>query len=92
MDVKDAVHKAKEFLVDLLADEDPSNIGLEEVEYDDQERAWLVTLGFSRPWNSTRNTLTSITGESAVKRAYRTLKISDETGKVASIKRRDFAH
>lgn len=90
MEVKNVVRLAKAYLVDLIADENPTNIGLEEVEFDDNQRIWSVTLGFSRPWNSVRSAFTAISGEPAAKRAYRVIEISDNDGTVLSMKRRDF--
>ncbi|MBV8203134.1 MAG: hypothetical protein JOZ15_21170 [Acidobacteria bacterium] len=49
IDVKEAVRAAKTFVADILASEKVTNIGLEEVKLDDAQ--WLVTLGFSRPWD-----------------------------------------
>ena len=51
MDVKDAVNAAKTYVAQLFADEGLSNLGLEEVEFDDGSGAWRVTVGFSRPWD-----------------------------------------
>ena len=94
MDVKDAVNIAKSWVQEILADEDVQNIGLEEVEYDSQDRVWDVTVGFSRRWNSpTDSQLTGLAAalavtQPALKRAYRVVSISDIDGKVVSMKRR----
>jgi hypothetical protein len=90
MEVKDVVKRAKSYLLELIADETPSNIGLEEIEYDRNAQVWNVTLGFSRPWNSTRSPLTALSGEPATKRAYRVFEINDADGDVLSMKRREF--
>jgi len=50
MNVKEAVAKAKEYISELFQSEQIENLGLEEVEFDDKENAWFVTIGFSRPW------------------------------------------
>ena len=50
MDVKEAVQAAKSYIIDLFGGEEISNVGLEEVEFDDLGGAWKVTIGFSRPW------------------------------------------
>jgi hypothetical protein len=89
MDVKKAVATAKKWILDTLADESISNLGLEEVEFHDSDKTWRITLGFSRPWNSTRNAIVALTGDIAPRRVYRILKVSDETGKVLSMTRRD---
>jgi len=57
MDVKEAVKAAKDWLVYVMADELPANVGLEGVEFDEPKGVWNITLGFSRPWNSYRNAL-----------------------------------
>ncbi len=51
MDVKQAVEMAKNYIVDLFANEGLSNLGLEDVEFDDVRGVWNVTVGFSRPWD-----------------------------------------
>ena len=51
MDVKAVAQRAKTYVVDLFDDEEISNVGLEEVEFDDSVDRWIVTIGFSRPWD-----------------------------------------
>ena len=48
MDVKAVAQRAKTYVVDLFDDEEISNVGLEEVEFDDSLDKWIVTIGFSR--------------------------------------------
>lgn len=87
MDVKEAVIHAKDWLKDTLSDENPTNVGLEEVEFDEAQHIWKITLGFSRPWNTTRNALTNMLGETVQKRAYRQLIVNDLTHKIISMKK-----
>jgi hypothetical protein len=47
--IKEAVALAKAHIVDLFSDENISQIGLEEVEFDSEAREWKVTIGFARP-------------------------------------------
>ncbi len=89
MDVKEAVKAAKNYVSDLLMEEGLTNLGLEEVEYEENEHAWYVTLGFSRPWNTSLNTLTALTGDKAARRNYRVVKVRDLDAQVISFKRRD---
>ena len=49
MDVKEAVRIAKEYLGDLFEAEQITNVGLEEVVFEDASNSWKVTLGFFRP-------------------------------------------
>jgi len=90
MIAKEAVKRAKEELLRLVEDENPSNIGLEEIEYDRTHGVWHVTIGFSRPWNTVRNAFTAISGEPATKRAYRKIDLSDSDGTLLAMKRVSF--
>ncbi|HEY8579242.1 MAG TPA: hypothetical protein VIL72_05100 [Beijerinckiaceae bacterium] len=87
MDVKEAVAVAKSWLTDVMADEQIMNLGLEEVEFDENRDVWTITLGFSRPWNTTRNALTAIAGEPAARRALRSLVVDNASGQVKAMKR-----
>ena len=51
MDVKTAISLAKQQISDIFAEEDIKNLGLEEVDYDEAEHAWRITIGFPRPWD-----------------------------------------
>ena len=52
MTIKEAVALAKKVVADLFAEDNPMNIALEEIDRNDASDEWLVTIGFSRPWNS----------------------------------------
>ena len=54
MDVKEAAKLAKDYVVDLFAEEGIGNVGLEEIELrpGPDGSFWSVTVGFSRPWDS----------------------------------------
>ena len=89
MDVKEVVRLSKQYVSDLFRDENVTNLGLEEIEYDDAGGTWYVTLGFSRPWDK------DITGLSALtrvmkqpSRAYLVVKIRNTNGEVLSVKLR----
>lgn len=88
MDVKSAVHLAKQHILELFAEEQVTNLGLEEVEFDGAESEWIVTLGFSRPWDTPRNTLASL-AMSTLPRSYKVVRISDESAHVLSVKNRE---
>lgn len=51
IDVRDAVQRAKEFASKIYEAEKISRLGLEAVERTEDGKHWLVTLGFSRPWD-----------------------------------------
>lgn len=81
MDIKQAVLLAKQYITDLYEDESPSNLGLEEVEFDDKIDLWRVTIGFSRPWQ------TGFT-HSSESRSFKLVIISDRDGLVKAVRNR----
>jgi hypothetical protein len=91
MDVKEAVGLAKRHVADLFAQEGVTNLGLEEVEYDDARAQWRITLGFSRPWDRPAP-LAAIAGwaDGVMKRTYKIV-IIDEAGKVLAVRNRETA-
>ncbi len=89
MDVKAAVKLAKEHVLDLFDEKNITNFGLEEVDYNDNTGEWLITLGFSRPWDKPNNTLASPLAQSTVPhRSYKIVCIDDKAGQVKSVKKR----
>lgn len=86
MNMKEAVEATKAFAQSLMEGEGISNLGVEEILRNGE--CWEVTLGFSRPWNSSRGALSAITGENLQKRAYRTFLVADD-GSVLSMKRKE---
>ena len=48
MEVKQAVEVAKNYVADLFENDGIADIGLEEIEYDDYENLWKITIGFNR--------------------------------------------
>jgi hypothetical protein len=68
-------------------------LGLEEVEYDPRNENWMITVGFSRPWNGPRTraaeVLESMGNSSArMRRSFKTVLITPD-GKVLSMKNRE---
>ena len=90
MYVKEAVERAKVHIQDLFGDEGVHNVGLEEVEFDDASKTWIVTIGFSRPWDEPANSLVSIARQMALpSRSYKVVRIDDRTGEVQSVRNRE---
>jgi uncharacterized protein YdeI (YjbR/CyaY-like superfamily) len=91
MDVKEAIATAKNYVKDIYAEEEVTNLGLEEIEHVPQAGNWVVTLGFSRPWNTPRTraqeVLENLGAVSPLKRSYKVITISDD-GTVLSMKNR----
>ncbi|MYB48922.1 MAG: hypothetical protein F4X72_06575 [Dehalococcoidia bacterium] len=84
MDVKAAVKIAKTQVADLFADEEIVDIGLEEVEFDDSVGIWIVTIGFSRPWEQ-KNALTAALGEGRPSRSYKVIRLADADGRMVAL-------
>ena len=87
MHVKLAVESAKKYVADLFAEEEITNVGLEEVKFDDSLDRWIVTIGFSRPWDQ-NIALTTTPGKGQSGRSYKVLQIADTDGRVLSLKDR----
>lgn len=93
IDVKEAVHLAKGFASHLLEAEKISHLGLEAVERSEDGRYWLVTLGFSRPWDyptrkrRPRTALDDILpiADSEPDREYKVFKVDAESGEVVGM-------
>ena len=90
MDVKEAVAAAKKYVGELFAQEGLINLGLEEVEFDEQAKEWRVTIGFSRPWDSPSSPW-AIAAQSQLnpRRSYKIVRVSDSTGAALSVRNRD---
>lgn len=98
MDVKSAVAAAKAYIRDTFAEDQIINVGLEEVEYDLDDGEWLITIGFSRPWDRPRRSAFSaiplLPGEERppdpLNREYRIVRVKSD-GTVSSVKLRNVA-
>ncbi len=90
MNVKEAIELAKDHIKDLFESEHISNLGLEEVEFDDHSGIWNVTVGFSRPWDVANNALAAIAQQvNPPRRCYKVVSINDRTGRIRSVKNRE---
>ena len=83
MDVKEAVRTAKNHIVELFTDETITNVGLEEVEFNNTANNWEVTIGFSRPWQT--SSLAATLGNKLPARSYKLVCINDDDGRVISL-------
>lgn len=82
MDTKEAINLAKNYVADMFADEGISNLGLEEVSFDDKDKLWNITLGFSRSWEK-NNAMTALGVNPG--RSYKIIRISDADKTIVSI-------
>jgi len=90
MNVKDAVKIAIEYVADIFKSENAENIGLEEVMFDEHKNIWNVTIGFSRPWDySKQGIFLGFQQQENPKRQYKIVQVDNESGKVISIKMRE---
>ncbi|WP_411705151.1 hypothetical protein [Edaphovirga cremea] len=89
MNVKETVKIATNYIAELFANEQPFNIGLEEVTKDDINNQWEVTIGFSRPWDTPRPGFVTNLQPQQPNRQYKVVTISDTTGEVKSVKIRE---
>lgn len=90
MNVKEVVTHAKQHVRDLFAEESLTNIGLEEVELDEQSNEWIVTIGFSRPWDAPSNSLAALANPSIYpRRAYKIVRVANSNGAILSVKNRE---
>jgi hypothetical protein len=53
MEVSEAVKEALGYVREAFSEEGISQVGLEEVEHDEYNDVWRVTVGFARPWDLT---------------------------------------
>lgn len=91
MNVKEAVQIATAYVADVFAAETITNIGLEEVTFDSMAKEWVVTVGFSRPWDYPKPNGLSILAAANLQpsRVYKTIRLNDHAGEVLSIKNRE---
>jgi hypothetical protein len=93
MEVREAVRTALNYVKEVYADENLSNLGLEEVEYVPERHEWLVTVGFSRPWDYPKKEAPYMVlplggSERPPSRAYKVVHIDDTTGRILEMKHR----
>jgi len=84
IDVKQAVKNAVEYLSSLYDSNELQDLLLEEVELSDDNRYWLVTLGFTRRLKTT-SPLQAF-ARSEPDRLYKLITVRADTGEVKSMK------
>lgn len=85
MNVKDAVAVARKYVSDLFADDILSPPNLEEVWFDEAEKAWAITLSLHR---KPRAGLMDVLGLKS-ELVYKTIRVRDWDGEPVSIKNRE---
>ena len=84
MEVKEAISTAKGHVATLFADEEITEVGLEEVQFNEESDEWWVTIGFKRPWNRPIMDVNVLT-QRALFRAYKQVRINDSDGRIVSL-------
>ena len=84
MEGKEAARTAKNYIIDLFADEAIADVGFEEVYFDHESNDWKITIGFHRPWDH-RNKLLTALGDQYPARSYKVVRIDDDDGRVISV-------
>ncbi|GAC1338298.1 MAG: hypothetical protein NVSMB18_04500 [Acetobacteraceae bacterium] len=94
MDIKEAIVIAKGYVNEILAEEQVTNLGVEETEHDPRTGGWLITRGFSRPWNTPKTraqeVLENLGAVSNLRRSFKVVSVSLD-GQVVSMKNRQRA-
>jgi len=94
LDAREAIRKALIEAAEVYADEHISELGLEEVEYDDVTGEWAITVGFTRPWDyPAKSPLDVVQGSlkpkpRPLKRTYKVVRL-DRDGGFKSLKNLD---
>lgn len=86
MNVREAVEKARAFVKELYAHEPIGEIGVEEIEFEDQAQpeSWFITIGFIRLWDRA-------SPDAPPEREYKGIRIIDSSGEVIALKNRSLA-
>ncbi len=85
----EAIAAARSYLKQVFVDENITDISLEEIEHVGDQ--WMITFGFSRPWNTPRTraqeVLENLGAASPVRRTEKVILLHDD-GRVLSMKDR----
>ena len=89
IDVSQAVRIAKQYVQKTFADDHVENVALEEVKFDESSKDWLITVGFSYPWDKPRpiasRQLADFMGQVLeTKRTYKLVRLSSD-GRVLDV-------
>jgi len=88
IDIKQAVNTAMEFVKGLYDRDTLKNLLLEEVEFSEDEKYWVVTIGFDFGGLQVSEPTPFPSGSSPIRQAriYKLIRIDKETGKPISLK------
>lgn len=86
IDVKTAVKSALKFFCESFKSVHLSNVQLEEIELSDDERHWLITVGYDNPADISAPTGKFLLPNSRPARKYRVVRVDTSTGRAVSVK------
>ena len=93
MNVQEAVRLAKDYVKDIFVEEKITNVGLEEIEFNEDQDCWEITIGFSRPWDYPARSLFENLHDPLFKtprrpktRSFKVVNIDASNAKVLSVK------
>ena len=91
MDVKQAVRTAVEYVTDIYADANITDVDVEEIAFDDAANAWKITIGFFRRWSPTNveRALGRTEARQWKNRTFKVVQINDSNGRVLSMTHRE---
>lgn len=90
VDVKEAIGRAKTYLSMVFAEEDVSDVRLEEVVHDRGAGAWLITFGLIRP-SSRGIGVADLFATAMPTRSYKVVRVPDDPDDTPSIRIRELA-
>jgi hypothetical protein len=82
--LKEAVQAAKESVAEIFGDQQIAGLRVEEVEFEERDDCWQITLSFVRSTNPGAVAAAFIGGDAG--RAYKTVTVRASDGKVLSVK------
>lgn len=88
MNVKDAARMAKEYVAELLAEEQIRDIAIEETKFQHGANTWLITVGFFRPWHQGVTRENTLDQDRNLLRSYKAVRINDRIGRVEWVRDR----
>ncbi|MDR3495796.1 MAG: hypothetical protein P4L82_14460 [Ancalomicrobiaceae bacterium] len=88
LNAKDAISRAKSYIADVFSEEKPTGVGLEEIEYDEQAGAWIITVGFFRAmYDPNEKEYSRLLAGPKFDRTYKKVTVGQD-GEVISVKNR----
>ena len=85
MEAKEVRRIAKDYVTDLLSEEQIRDIATEEIKYQHGGKTWLVTIGFCRPWQKGGTVEYPFDKDKNLVRSYKAVRINDLNGHVKEV-------